>query len=337
LPAYKVIDSILVFAGFIIITVAILLYLNLLRNMKMVKEHVDKTTAAILRAYIVLMFFFLICYSFIGASLFLDIDLNNINIIGILLFFVSIFTVIGIVAQVRFADCINKSNMQIMRSLIGAVEVRDIALKGHSVHVRAIALLILDNLPKHLSKKIDRQKFEYACLMHDLGKLGIPDNVLNKESSLTDAEWSLIKEHPKIGVHIINDLNGFAEIKEWILYHHERMDGKGYYGITGNDIPLASKIICIADAYSAIVMNRLYREAKGHDEAIKILKENAGTQFDPELVDIFQKICKKKVTEIESKFTKMDEKKDRKDKSDKKDKKDKNDKNDKKGKSDRKK
>jgi len=297
LPTYQTLEAILVFSGFIIITAAIFLYLNLLKNMEIVREYVDKTTAFILKTYIILMFFFLVCYSIIGASMFLKTDFNSFRIIGILLFLVSIFTVIGIIAQVRFADCINRSNMQIIRSLIGAVEARDETLKGHSFQVRAIALMVLDNLPKHISKTIDRQKFEYACLMHDLGKLGIPENILNKTSVLTDEEWSLIREHPKIGTHIIKDIYGFAEIKEWILYHHERVDGKGYYGLLSKEIPLASKIISIADAYSAIVMGRLYKETMKHEEALKILNENAGTQFDPDILKIFQSIDMSKLFE----------------------------------------
>jgi HD-GYP domain-containing protein (c-di-GMP phosphodiesterase class II) len=265
--------------------------------MKMVEEYIDKTTKFTVRVYVVLMVFMLTCHSFIGTSILIGANLNNIRIIGVLLFCGSIFVNIGIISQIRLVNCIHEINIQIIRSLISVVEARDENLKGHSLHVRAIGLLILNNLPKHMSRKINKLKFEYASLMHDLGKLGIPEYILNKPSGLTENEWEIMKEHPKIGIQIIKNVNGFGEIREWILYHHERIDGKGYYGLPGSEIPLASKIMSIADAYSAIAMDRLYKKAKGHEEAIRIMIENSGTQFDPELLDIFQNIDKDKIRE----------------------------------------
>jgi HD-GYP domain-containing protein (c-di-GMP phosphodiesterase class II) len=293
----QIFESILVFSGFSVIVVSIFLYLKLLDNVKMIDEHIDWATDFILITYIVLLVFFLTCYSFVATSIFIGADLNNINMIGILLLSGSIFIIFSIVVQIRLVKCVYESHMQIMSSLIKTVETRDENLRGHSLHVRAIATLILENLPKLMSKGINNQKFEYACLMHDLGKLGIPEKILNKPSKLTEDEWSLMKEHPKIGIQIIENISGLDEIKSWILYHHERIDGQGYYGVLGSDIPLASKIISIADAYSAIVMNRLYKSPKEHDEAIKIMLENAGTQFDPLLLDIFKNIEKTIVEE----------------------------------------
>ena len=280
-------ESLFVFSGFIIIAIAVRLYLNLLENMKLVDESIDKTTKFILRVFLVLMVFLLTCHSFIGTSILIGTNFNNIRIIGVLLFCGSIIVNIGIISHIRLVNCLHEMDMQVIRSLIIMIEAKDVYLKGHSLHVRFIGLLIFDNLPKHISKKVNRLKFEYASLMHDVGKLGIPEEILNKPSHLSEDEWSIMKKHPKIGIQIIKNIKGFDVISEWILYHHERIDGKGYYGLFGNEIPLASKIMCIADAYSAIVMDRLYRKAKEHDEAISIMNENAGTQFDPEILDIF--------------------------------------------------
>ncbi|MCL1876276.1 MAG: HD domain-containing protein [Synergistaceae bacterium] len=293
----QIVDTVLVFLGFIIFTIAILLDLNLIKNIKTIEGHIDKITIFMLSTYIVIMGFFLTCYSFIGASLIHGVDLNDISTIGVVLFSISIFVCLDLFVQMRLIKCISESKMQLARSLISAIETRDANLEGHSLHVREIATLIFDNLPKDITEKISRHKFEYASLMHDLGKFGISEEILNKPSELTQEEWSLMKEHPRMGVQIIEDVSGFDEIKEWILYHHERMDGNGYYGLKGNEIPIASRIMSIADAYSAIVMDRSYRKAKEHDEAIEIMLENSGTQFDPELLDVFKNIKKSTIVE----------------------------------------
>ena len=296
MSSLQITDSIFVFSGFIIIVGAILLYINLLDDMKMVEEHLDKATGLITIIYFFFLALFLTCYSFIGTSIIIGVNFNDIHIIGALLFCLSISILMATIVQIRLVNSINTSHKQTISSLINIVEARDKSLKGHSLHVRALGLLILDNLPKHMSKRISRQKFEYACLIHDLGKLGIPESILNKPSSLSENEWQLMKEHPEIAIHIIKNICGFNEIGKWILFHHERMDGQGYYGLFGDEIPLASKIMTIADSYSAIVVDRLYRSAMDHDEAIRIMSESSGTQFDPELLNIFFKIDKTKIS-----------------------------------------
>ena len=104
-----------------------------------------------------------------------------------------------------------------------------------------------------------------------------------------------MRNHPRTGVKILKPLRTFANISPWIEYHHERPDGKGYYGLKGEEIPLASKIIAIADTYSAITMRRSYKAPRTHEEAIEIIREVAGTQLDKDLVDIFVKIPKEEL------------------------------------------
>jgi HD-GYP domain-containing protein (c-di-GMP phosphodiesterase class II) len=101
--------------------------------------------------------------------------------------------------------------------------------------------------------------------------------------------------HPKVGVKILKPLHTFDSISDWILYHHERIDGNGYYRLDGNDIPLAAKMIAIADTYSAITMRRSYKNSKTHEQAIAIMKDVEGTQLDRELVDIFAAIPKEEL------------------------------------------
>ncbi|MEY8546454.1 HD domain-containing phosphohydrolase [Clostridium sporogenes] len=125
-------------------------------------------------------------------------------------------------------------------------------------------------------------------LLHDIGKIAIEENILNKREELTEDEWQEIKRHPEIGYRILNTVNDMLEIAEYVLYHHERWDGKGYpKGLKGEEIPLQSRIITIVDAYDAMTSQRSYRNALQEETAIEELKINSGTQFDPELVRIF--------------------------------------------------
>ena len=119
--------------------------------------------------------------------------------------------------------------------------------------------------------------------------------ILNKPAKLTDDEWTVMRSYPKVGVKIMAPLSTFETISDWILYHHERVDGKGYYGLKADEIPTASKIIAIADTYSAITMRRAYKEPQTYETAIEIIKDVAGTQLDKDLVDIFVMIPKEEL------------------------------------------
>ncbi|MGI6561661.1 MAG: HD-GYP domain-containing protein [Clostridia bacterium] len=124
--------------------------------------------------------------------------------------------------------------------------------------------------------------------LHDIGKIGISDRILKKPGKLTEQEWNVMKKHPEIGYRLAQYYNEFSHIAEYILYHHERWDGKGYpIGLKGEQIPLASRIIAVVDAYDAMTSDRVYRKALKKEEAIDEVLRNAGTQFDKEIVTIF--------------------------------------------------
>ncbi|WP_434304707.1 HD domain-containing phosphohydrolase [Clostridium botulinum] len=134
----------------------------------------------------------------------------------------------------------------------------------------------------------ETEELKTIGLLHDIGKIAIEENILNKREELTEDEWQEIKRHPEIGYRILNTVNDMLEIAEYVLYHHERWDGKGYpKGLKGEEIPLQSRIITIVDAYDAMTSQRSYRNALREEIAIEELKINSGTQFDPELVRIF--------------------------------------------------
>lgn len=131
------------------------------------------------------------------------------------------------------------------------------------------------------------KEIKHAASIHDIGKIGIDENVLNKNGKLTDDEYELIKKHPAIGVRIIKSIPFLEEAIPVILYHHEWYNGKGYpEGLEGENIPLVARIVCVADAVDAMMSDRLYRNALSIDDVLKELKRQSGTQFDSKIVDL---------------------------------------------------
>ncbi|MCE5300723.1 MAG: HD-GYP domain-containing protein [Spirochaetia bacterium] len=166
-----------------------------------------------------------------------------------------------------------------------AIDTKDHDTNGHSLEAMKYAVRIAEklNLPQE-----DRQMIKYASLLHDIGKLKIDGSILTKKSALTAEEFATIKTHPAGGVDILGKIDMFAEILPIILYHHEHFDGKGYPGqLQGEQIPLAARICSVADAYSVMLSDRPYRNARTKEEAVEELKRCAGTQFDSKIVDIF--------------------------------------------------
>jgi diguanylate cyclase (GGDEF)-like protein/PAS domain S-box-containing protein len=132
------------------------------------------------------------------------------------------------------------------------------------------------------------RELKMAGLLHDIGKIGIDENLLNKRGKLTELEWSDMKRHPEIGYHILRSVNEFAPIAKYVLHHHERIDGKGYpRQLKDEEIPMQSKIISIADAYDAMTSHRPYREDLSLSEVVAEFKSNSGSQFDSEILKIF--------------------------------------------------
>ncbi|MGI8999012.1 MAG: bifunctional diguanylate cyclase/phosphohydrolase [Candidatus Limnocylindria bacterium] len=132
------------------------------------------------------------------------------------------------------------------------------------------------------------ERIRIAALLHDLGKIAIPEEILDKPTTLTDAEWQAIGEHPRIGQLILEQASNLCEAIPVVLHHHERFNGGGYpHGLKGNEIPLGARIVSVADAYHAMVHDRPYSVARTHEDALDELRRNAGTQFDPVVVNVF--------------------------------------------------
>jgi len=132
------------------------------------------------------------------------------------------------------------------------------------------------------------ERIRVASLLHDLGKLAVPSEILDKPTALSDGEWQAIGEHPRIGQVILEQASGLREAIPVVLHHHERFNGGGYpHGLKGNEIPIGARIVSVADAYHAMVHDRPYKTALTHDQALAELRANAGTQFDPDVVNLF--------------------------------------------------
>jgi diguanylate cyclase (GGDEF)-like protein len=132
------------------------------------------------------------------------------------------------------------------------------------------------------------ERIRVASLLHDLGKLAVPSEILDKPTALSDGEWQAIGEHPRIGQVILEQASSLREAIPVVLHHHERFNGGGYpHGLRGAEIPLGARIVSVADAYHAMVHDRPYKTALTHDEALEELRHNAGTQFDPDVVNVF--------------------------------------------------
>lgn len=172
-------------------------------------------------------------------------------------------------------------------SLGTAVDAKDSHTARHSEEVAQVSHTIA--LAMGLSAR-DADLIHVAGHLHDIGKIGVPDEVLFKRTKLTKNEWMLIKMHPEIGAQIVNPVRSLVEtgIRDIILHHHERYDGKGYpHGLKGREIPLGARIVTVADSLSAMLQNRPYREAMTFDEARKEVVNECGKQFDPLVVGSF--------------------------------------------------
>ena len=236
-----------------------------------------------------LLVFFLLGYlfsAFIGEP-----DL----VMAMILFGGSIFVAIVLTLMFNLLDTAKSRSIDIAEVLVGVIDARDPNLNGHSRHVQKLTMLFYEYLPASIRRGINPVSLEYAALMHDVGKLGVPESILNKPAKLEPEEWAIMKRHPKVGVKILEPLQTFNHITDWILFHHERIDGHGYYSQPGDQIPLPARIISIADTYSAITMRRSYKAPKTHEDAIQIIKDVAGTQLDAELVKYFMTIPKERL------------------------------------------
>lgn len=180
---------------------------------------------------------------------------------------------------------IEQLSFEIITTIVNMIEARDSYTKGHSVRVAEYSVLLAARLGW---SEEDLQNLRYIALLHDIGKVGIPDRILNKPEKLTEEEFMTIRSHTTIGGDILKDIRNIKDIDAGAKYHHERYDGTGYpSGIAGKAIPVVARIIGIADAYDAMNSRRIYRNNMDIDIVRQELVKGRGTQFDPEYLDVF--------------------------------------------------
>lgn len=179
---------------------------------------------------------------------------------------------------------LERISMQIVTALSGAIDAKDTYTNGHSTRVADYSREIARRLG--LSEK-EQDDIYMMGLLHDVGKIGVPDAIINKPAKLTDEEFSIIKQHPIMGAEILKNITEFPKLSTGARWHHERYDGKGYPdGIAGDEIPLEARIIAIADAYDAMSSRRSYRDVLPQLQIYSEVQKGKGTQFDPAFAEI---------------------------------------------------
>ncbi len=178
-----------------------------------------------------------------------------------------------------------------IRAISNALDTKDSYTNGHSLRVTLYSMIIAKEL--NLSPEY-MEEIEIAGLLHDIGKIAMPKSILCKNGKLTDEEFLVMKSHPVRGEKIVINIKKLQKISEWVKAHHEKWDGNGYPdGLKGEEIPLAGRIIALADTYDAMTSTRPYRTALSHETAVSEIRRCSGTQFDPNLAGIFVRVADK--------------------------------------------
>ena len=190
----------------------------------------------------------------------------------------------ALTAQIKEKERVERMSIQMVRTLANTIDAKDSYTNGHSTRVARYSVMIAECMGYEGNKL---ELLEYAALLHDIGKIGIPNEIINKPSRLTDEEYEIIKTHPGIGGKILEEITEIPDIAIGARYHHERFDGRGYPDkLNGLDIPEIARIIGVADAYDAMTSNRSYRELLSQEIVRAEINKGKGTQFDPEIAEV---------------------------------------------------
>ncbi|QWI72933.1 HD-GYP domain-containing protein (plasmid) [Bacillus mycoides] len=232
----------------------------------------------------ILMRYFIVIYIF--EIKYLDELVVNLILAMIASFFI-LFNLIILMEQITLSY--KKQMSETMLLVMEALELKDPYTKGHSERVANYAKILAEETEQYDEETLNL--FYFACLLHDIGKIGISDEILNKDSTLTNEEYDIIKGHTLLGIKVVNNLSLSEENESIIRSHHEKWDGSGYPdGLKKEQIPLGARIVSIADAFDAMTSTRSYRYALPPEEAYKRIIKGADTQFDPHLIEIFKRV-----------------------------------------------
>ncbi|MEO8286664.1 MAG: HD domain-containing phosphohydrolase [Chloroflexota bacterium] len=184
---------------------------------------------------------------------------------------------------------LQKTHGATLKALAGVLDMRDDATHGHSNRVVAFTLKLAETMG--IGDPVLLKSIAQGALLHDVGKIGVPDAILRKPGKLTDEEWIEMKKHPEMGYRLLMGIEFLQETLPTVRHHHEHWDGSGYpSGLRGEEIPLEARIFAVADAFDAITSERPYSAARTYEQAAAILREESGTTFDPRVIDAFMKV-----------------------------------------------
>lgn len=185
-------------------------------------------------------------------------------------------------------DRLEKSYVATIKSLALAVEAKDDYTAGHLERTHRYAVALARRVDPVMA---ENRAVGYGFLLHDVGKVGVPESILGKDGPLTEGEWELMRQHPEIGERIVSPAEFLKPAVAVIRHHHERWDGKGYPdGLAGEDIPLPARVFTLADTFDAMTTDRPYRKAMPDEAALEEIQRCGGTQFDPDLVGRFAEL-----------------------------------------------
>lgn len=295
----------LIIFGIIFILLGLLNYFKISHELNIVYKSIQIASHKNIGPFIfIILILFLILYLFYLAYIvFVQTEYNYfIMFTSLLLFLGGSFVYIILFLFEKIVSSLGNSHLEMIRSFVRFVAIRDKYTSRHSVHVADLVKILWEHLPLKLKNKTSKKDLIQAALLHDIGKIMIPLKLLNKKGSLSPKEYKKIKKHAANSVILLKDFQGFQKMIPWIKNHHERIDGKGYNRLKEHEIPLESKIIAVADTYSALTTNRVYQKKVSHEKAIIILQEASGTQLDKEIVDSFINISKESFDKIEFKL-----------------------------------
>ena len=207
----------------------------------------------------------------------------------------------------RLYDDLETAYLSTIQALANAVEARDLYTRGHTERVTRIA----EKMARELGWDEDTVRWlRIGATLHDIGKIGVPDGILNKPGPLSDQEFAIMQQHPALGAKMIDGVQFLQPIVPYILCHHEKWDGTGYpEGLSGEDIPIEGRLLAVADTVDAILSTRPYRQANTLNKVVDELKEFSGRQFDPDLVDLFLGMIESGSIDFESMYADIDHKK----------------------------